>query len=356
MAARPAPWRVAIGALSLARLSRTSSLSIIERVPLRIGAPLALAATLAMCLAALLVRWWAHPVLPPGYPFLTFFPAVIGVSFLLGARMGTLAGVICGLLAWYFFIPPFHSFGFRDGAGFAMGFYALVVVTDIVLVHWMQTANARLARERELSAALARTREMLFKELQHRVSNNLQVVAGLISVQKRGISDEQARAALDEAARRTALIGKISRQLYDASGGKRQMREFLEPLCEDVIQASGHQGVRCHIDIAADATVSPDSAVPLALIVAEAMANAIEHGFAGGKDGTIEVRLTSGEDSVHVEIRDDGHGLPEGFDIEATGSLGLRIARTLAAGMKGSFEMVSDGGTVARLVLPADAD
>jgi two-component system, sensor histidine kinase PdtaS len=327
----------------------------IERLPLAAERPvLALCATNLLIAAALGLRWIADPYLPGGFPFVTFFPAVILASALFGARIGAYAGVVCGLLAWYFFVEPKQSFVLLPGTWLALAFYVLVVVTDVLIIHWMQRANAKLARERELSRALAETRELLFRELQHRVSNNLQVAAGLITLQKRRITDADARDALDEASRRLALIGRISRQLYDAGGAARRMREFLEPLCHDVIEASGRTGIRCNVMVDHEATLSPDAAIPLALIVAEAMANAIEHGFADRETGVIDIELTrDGEQRVRIEVRDDGCGLPEGFDIEGAGSLGLSIARTLASQLSGRFELVGGQGTTARLLLPA---
>lgn len=326
----------------------------IERLPLAADRPLlAIGATMLFVAAAFTIRVVAAPALPPGFPFVTFFPAVILASALFGARMGTLSGVVCGLLAWYFFLGD-GSFAVSYSILAAMTFYTLVVVTDVVILHWMQHANAKLAREREANHRLAETRELLFRELQHRVSNNLQVAAGLISLQKRRVSDEDARAALDEASRRVALIGSISRQLYDAGGSTRQMREFLTPLCRDVVEASGRSGITVNVDVDPHAILSPDSAIPLALIVAESVANAIEHGFAGRDGGTIDVVLVrDGGAQLRIEIRDDGHGLPAGFAIDASDSLGLRIARTLAAQLHGSFDLLPGRGAVARLTLPA---
>lgn len=327
----------------------------LERLPIAREQPLLrLLVTLAICGIALGVRFVADPWLPSGFPFVTFFPAVILSSFLFGVADGLVAGALCGLFSWYFFIPPYGSLVLSFGSAVALLFYMLVVGTDIVLVHWMQRANAHLARERALSAQLAETRELLFRELQHRVSNNLQVVAGLLALQRRNVGDDRARAALDEASRRLSVIGRISRQLYDAGGGARDMRAFLEPLCADVVEASGRQGVRCTINVAQDAPLNPDSAIPLALIVAEAMANAIEHGFRDRDAGHIEVHLArEGEDLVTVEVRDDGHGLPDGFSIEASDSLGLRIATMLAEQLNGTFDLLAGKGTTARLVLPA---
>jgi len=325
----------------------------LERLPvLRDRPALAVLAMLALCATALLLRFAADGGLPPGFPYVTFFPAVIVSSFLFGARIGSAAGVICGFLAWYFFIGDRNSFALAPGAVVALAFYVFVIGTDIVIIHWMQHANGQLARERELSRALAQTRELLFRELQHRVSNNLQVAAGLLAVQKRRVTDEAARAALDESSRRLALIGKISRQLYDAEGATRSMRDFLEPLCRDVVDASGRQNIRCSVSASDDALLAPDAAIPLALIVAEAVANAIEHGFADRDDGNIEVELVrDGEELLRVEVRDDGHGLPEGFDIEASDNLGLRIATMLAAQLNGSFDLIGGRGATARLTL-----
>lgn len=331
----------------------------LQRLPLAREWPLTrLLVTLAICGVALGVRFVADPWLPAGFPFVSFFPAVILTSFLFGVADGVVAGILCGLFSWYFFIAPAGSLALTFNSAVALVFYLLVVATDIALVHWMQRANAQLARERAVSAQLAGTRELLFRELQHRVSNNLQVVAGLLALQKRQVSDEKARAALDEASRRLGVIGRISRQLYAAGGETRNMREFLEPLCADVVEASGRKGINCVIDVAHDAPLSPDSAIPLALIVAESIANAIEHGFRGKDAGTIEVHLArDGEDMVRVEVRDDGHGLPEGFSIEASDSLGLRIAAMLAEQLNGTFDLLAGSlvqrGTTARLVLPA---
>ncbi|UUL82080.1 sensor histidine kinase [Sphingomonas qomolangmaensis] len=328
---------------------------LIERLPLLPDQPLlAVASTTLLIAVAFVLRLIADPVLPPGFPFVTFFPAVILASALFGSRMGVFAGVACGLLAWYCFIGDRNSFDLGWSGIVAMAFYTAVVTTDVAIIHWMQRANRKLAHERELSRTLAETRQLLFHELQHRVSNNLQVAAGLISLQKRQVRDEDARAALDEAARRLGLIGRISRQLYDAGGSARRMRDFLEPLCNDVIEASGRPGISCNVIVDDDALLSADAAIPLALIVAEAMANAIEHGFAGRDHGVIDVELSrDGGSQVRIEIRDDGHGLPEGFDIDASDSLGLRIARTLAGQLDGSFELVRGTGATARLLIPA---
>jgi len=328
----------------------------LEQFPLSHAHPaFGVIATVAIVAAAWLVRMTADPLLPSGFPYVTFFPAVIVTSFLFGVRLGAVAAILSGLLAWYFFIPPAGSFTLTHGAGFALAFYVFVVGTDLALVHWMQSANRALAREREMNGSLADTRELLFRELQHRVSNNLQVAASLLMLQKRRLTDPEARAALDEAGGRLALIGNISRQLYDPSGAAQPLLPFLSELSRDVVDASGRYDLVLNILGDDRLRLQPDAAVPTALIVAEAVANAIEHGFADGRAGRITVRIDHDPTgALEVTIQNDGHPLPADFDIETCTSLGLRIATTLARGQSGSFRLAPhQGATVATLTLPA---
>jgi two-component sensor histidine kinase len=327
----------------------------IEQLPLARDRPvLGAVATIAVVAAAWLLRMTTDPLLPSGFPYVTFFPAVIVTSFLFGVRLGSAAAIVCGLLAWYFFIPPARSFVLTHGAGFALAFYVFVVATDLALVHWMQSANRQLATEREVNRTLADTRELLFQELQHRVSNNLQVAASLLMMQKRQLNDADAKAALDEAAGRLALIGSISRQLYDPSGAAQSLLPFLDELCRSVLAASGRDDIEFEMSGSDDLRLLPDAAVPTALIVAEAVANALEHGFAGRRSGRIKVAIVRSETGdLKVTVCNDGHDLPAGFRMEESNSLGLRIATTLARGQEGSFQLQSDKGAVATLILPA---
>ena len=324
-----------------------------ERVPLTwVSWSIAAALSLAAVGAAGILRMTLHPVLPPGYPFITFFPVVILAAFLFGPRIGVLAGVAGGLLAWYGFIPP-AGLAIDTGTAIALGFYLVIIATDIALIHWMQRAARQLETERETSARLAETSELLFRELQHRVSNNLQMVGGLLALQKRQVDDPSARHVLDEASRRLGLIGRISRQLYDPRGAGRDMTGFLDALVGDVIEASGRPGISHRVEGQAEVEVAPESAIPLALAVAEAVANAIEHGFAGRDHGFVTLRLACADSRVRVEVEDDGHGLAHDF-APAAASLGLRIATLLTSQLGGSFalERAPLGGAIARIDLP----
>lgn len=330
-----------------------------ERFPLaRIGLPAELLLGLAATAGATWVRWAIDHQLPPGFPYLTFFPVVIVTAFLFGSRAGAITALLSGLSAWYWFIPP-RGFVLNPGAGVALLFYVFITATEVTLVHLMQRSNRHAIAEREANARLAETQTLLFRELQHRVGNNLQMVAALLTVQRRQIKDAEARTALDEAARRLATVGRISRQLYDPAGAAQPLKMFLDDLARDVIQSNGASvGVTHRVSGDALATIGPDAAIPLALVVAESIANAIEHGFAGREEGELEIRLIEGADRrLSVEIEDNGHGLPAGFSLEGSDSLGLRIASMLAGQLGGKFSLgpAASQGTLARIELPLAA-
>lgn len=313
---------------------------------------MAWAATLAGVAIAFWIRYAVNGTLPSGFPFLTFFPAVIVISVLLGARYGAGAATVAGLLAWYFFLPPVRTFALDPGALAAMGFYVLVVATDVLIIHWLQRANGHLAQERERNAALARTRALLFNELQHRISNNLQAVAGLLALQRRRLEDPQAAAALAEASQRVALIGRISRSLYDADENGKGLSAFLTTLLDDVVEANGRSDIARRVDCPADLRLSTEQALPVALVVAESIANAIEHGLGDHPAPAIAIAVRALDHRLQITVTDNGGKLPDGFSAEASTSLGLSIATMLARQTGGDYTVTGGADTRACLIMP----
>lgn len=303
-------------------------------------------------LLAFVIRYELEGNLPPGFPFLTFFPAILISAYFLGPAQGIAVAIASGLSAWYFFIPPLFSFKFNAATVVALAFYAFVAATEIGLTTLAQQARRALEVERKANEVLAEQRRLMFHELQHRVSNNLATVSGLLKLQRRIVSDEGAGIALDDSVRRIDLVARIMRNLHDPSGQTVDMARFLADTGRDILESTGAAG---RVDLKVDAhplLVGPDVSVPLGLIATELMANTLEHGFPDNSNGEIGVILgeTDGKRAV-LRIRDNGAGLPEGFSIEQTKSLGLSIARQFAKQLGGTLVMERrpEGGTEARL-------
>ena len=128
----------------------------------------------------------------------------------------------------------------------------------------------------------------------------------------------------------------------------------MPELVGDVVATAGKPGVTASVDVDAAIKLPPDALIPIALVVAETIANAVEHGFAGRESGRIEVQMAMRGDAATLIVADDGAGPPPGFTAAASTSLGLRISRTLAEQLGGSFDLGprDGGGAVATLCFP----
>lgn len=339
----------------------------IERLPLIPQRPLVrYGITIMLCVLATWIRWELDDAFPPGYPYLTFFPAVILSSFLFGPRPGIVAALICGFSAWYLFIPPRFGLALDYRTLVSLAFYTGVVVVDIALVHLMQRANARLHAAQEEVQVLAEQRgilaertELLFQELQHRVGNNLQMIGAVLSLQMRGLEEPTARRAIGNAAGRLQVIGRIQRQLYRSDGELVPLDRFIRELSGQVMDSSGREGITCEVHVETGIVLRPDAAVPVALILSEAMANALEHGLASRDKGSIHVSVRRESEAIALTVEDDGHSLAADFDSEQAQSIGLRISRVLSRQLEARFTLENIAGDSARngarmtLLLPA---
>jgi two-component system, sensor histidine kinase PdtaS len=305
-------------------------------------------------LIVLAIRFLLAEVAGTGSPYLIFIPAIILTTYFAGLWPAIASGIASTLAARYFFASPQYSFTLTSENSLSFGLFIAVVAIDIAIVTIMRMALDQLDAERRKSTALAEQREVLFRELQHRISNNLAIVSALLNLERADVEDEKAKQALTEAATRLALIGKIHRRLHDPAGAQLRFGPFVEDLCRDVLEASGAQNIVCLVS-AAEAVIPEEKLVPLALIVTELISNALEHGFAGRQNGTIRIDLTSeGTDNV-LTVADDGNGLPPDFSLEPRGSMGLRIVQSLTQQIGGSFAMEGGRGTTCRLVFQASS-
>ncbi|MFT4252608.1 MAG: DUF4118 domain-containing protein [Caulobacter sp.] len=306
------------------------------------------ALAIAAAATAFAVRLALNSWFPPGFPYLTFFPAIVLTAYFAGRGPAILCAALSGLAAWYFFIPPYNSFHFDFATMVAIAFYVFVTAVDIFFIDGMRQAMRKLAQERESLADLARSRDLLYREMHHRVSNNIQMVGALLRLQSAGVADEDARHALTEAGGRIETIAKIQRQLHDQTGEPTPFRAFAEALLNDAGQAAGaRHAVRVE---GGEAPLHPEQATPVTLVMLECFNNALEHAFGPGRDGRIVVALEQDGHSHVLTIRDDGAGPPENFEPAASSSLGLRIVHAMARQLGGAFTMARhDGWTVCRL-------
>lgn len=286
------------------------------------------------------------------YPYLGYFIASLLTCYLVGLGPANMVALLSGIGAYF----TFRSNGMFVGSIHTPVTAGGAVLFFLLLCNWMlgslKQSRDRLAVERERYAQLAESREVLYRELQHRVSNNIQIISGLLMIQGQAVSDTEAKRALGEASARIGLIARIQRQLHDQTGEPTPFRQFAQQLLTDAIAASGVQGVEVEIE-GGEEPLHEDQATPVSLVLLECVNNALEHGYAAGQGGVVRVRLTKAEGRMLLSISDDGRGLPANFDSEAGKSLGLKIVRTMAAQLNGAFSIAAaTPGAVCRLEFP----
>ncbi len=216
------------------------------------------------------------------------------------------------------------------------------------------------------------SKDAAIREVHHRVKNNLQTISSLLSLQARRAGPGAGQDALREAERRVRSIALVHEILSRDPGDQVPFGEIVGSLVQ-MAQDSVVSSCPVKIEVTGDlGEVAADVATPLAVILAELLQNAVEHGFAFGpgvagagagegaaeRSGTVRLVLEHQGDRLLATVWDDGIGLPPGFDIEMTTSLGLSIVRDLVLSqLEGSIRMgpADGGGTEVVIDVPAGA-
>lgn len=309
---------------------------------------------------ALGVRIALDRVLPPGFPFLTFFPAVVATSYFAGWRAGSVCAVLSGIAAWYFFIPPFETFVLNSATAVALGFFVMVAAVMIVALHRMQVSLDRLDAQRVLAAELIEQQRTMFQELQHRIANNMMFVSSVLQLHRREAvkAPERALMALDNAQQRIQVMSRIHRRLYDPSSVDRPVDQYFRDMCNDLIEAAGARNIAVRVEMP-DMRLDITRLMTLSLIVTELVTNSLKHAFVGRERGAITVSLSRpAADTLELIVADDGTGIVDPAVRKPGSGLGSLILEALATQIGGKIEL--DGstatGTKASVVFDAQSD
>lgn len=205
--------------------------------------------------------------------------------------------------------------------------------------------DAELQRRRDMDEKAA-----VMQELHHRVKNNAQVFASLLSVQASRASDPAVKAALRVAAARAATMAFAQQQIWDAGSSA---RFDLGALVRRLVRAQAVRGIDVEVQAPSKLFVPLATAVPLGLIVHELLTNALQHGFPSGGAGRVDILLERLSPSdLQVAISDNGVGMDETAQEGGARSAGLTIVRSLARQLGAALTTQVSGGTTISLVLP----
>ncbi len=249
----------------------------------------------------------------------------------------------------------------RGGKPFSYAFSSRTVAIRR-LGHAFYRATQELARRQTVAAQATRLQDLAMQEIHHRVKNNLQIVASLLNLQASRIRQPEAKAEFQSARDRIRALATLHRHLYVYGEIHTiDMGEFLIELCEQLFKALGETpNGRLKLTIDAPALkVSSDQAVPLALIVTEAVTNAVKYAFPDGRTGAISVSLREEDGIATLEVTDDGIGIPSGrqqTDAGVRDGIGLQLINGFARQLNAALLVEEVFGTRYVVTLPLRQD
>ncbi len=244
-------------------------------------------------------------------------------------------------------------------------YYAVFNVKDITelsgRINALREKHNMLVEEIEqreiLESKLRRSldeKEILIKEVHHRVKNNLALIGSLINMQTRQIGEDRVVAILNDLKKRVAAISLIHENLYKSKdlvsiSSKAYLNELLDNIKDSLISKTNQISITTKI---ADISLDVETTIPLGLIVTEIITNSLKYAFSDNENGDILVELTKDQDWCRLLISDTGPGFPKDFQKKNSESLGLLLIDSLASQLHGNHEMKNNNGAVHILNFP----
>lgn len=208
-------------------------------------------------------------------------------------------------------------------------------------------SNVQLLEQREVIQKNLQEKEVLIREVHHRVKNNLQVVEGMLHLQARRMKDPRLDVALQDARDRIASMAKVHELFYQGEAlVDIPFSDYITALSKDI--SSFYQGSNITIRLvmnAASDRFNIDQTIPLGIIASELVSNAYKHAFHGGAGGSVVIELNTLPDGRYeLAVADTGTGLPADFDPGKSKSMGLSLVRSLARQLQGKFVFSNQNG------------
>lgn len=226
----------------------------------------------------------------------------------------------------------------------------LVLVLALVLYRGYKTTRQQKKEAEEKNEIIANSlkeKEILLKEIHHRVKNNLQIISSLLNLQAKALKDEDTKKIMSEARSRIASMALIHQKIYQSGSlGSVDLQTYVEQMVQSVeaMFSSKSRNISYYIDTHG-ISLDIDTSIPLGLIINELLTNIYKYAFAGREAGMIVITMeTKTETELELKVSDNGVGLPPDFEAKAADSLGMKLIKGLANQIKGSVRFENKNG------------
>ena len=210
----------------------------------------------------------------------------------------------------------------------------------------------RLDAEKQLTKTVGE-KEVLIREVHHRVKNNLQIIISLLNLQSRYIEDEKSSQVIKDSQSRIRAMALVHEKLYQSTDISRiNLGDYIQFLGNSLFQFYGMQGkgIMFTTDIR-DISLDIDTAIPLGLIINELISNSLKYAFPRGRKGEISLAIHRQDQTITILFKDNGVGIPQDFDWRNAKSLGLRLVISLVEQLSGTIELDRTSGTTFNIVV-----
>jgi len=296
---------------------------------------------------AVVLRLGIDLVLPGVAPFALAYPTALVATLLGGWQSGLGTLFVAQILAWVFVLPTVG--GVHTGTQLASAVIVAATGSLVVFVaEGFRVSARRIVAERNTKLS---ERDLLFRELQHRVTNDFTIVNSLLDLQRRRSNTPETREALEQAMGRVRSIARIHRHVYALpEGGAVDLCRYLNDLCEALRDATlPPAGVTLSCECT-QASLTREVALSIGLVTNELVTNAVKHAFPDGRDGSIKVRFGRTETGWRLSVIDDGVGIAQ---VDRKNGLGTGLIEGFVSQTGGTLTVSSEKGTAAHLDLPA---
>jgi PAS domain S-box-containing protein len=197
-------------------------------------------------------------------------------------------------------------------------------------------------------------KDLLLKEIHHRVKNNLQIISSLLNLQKNYVTSVECASVLDESQNRVHSMALIHEKLYQTDNLTQiGFADYVRDLSSFLFRSYGVEPTKVKLNVKSEALLNIDTAIPCGLIVSELVSNALKYAFHQKEKGQISIQTRQENGLFELIVQDDGVGFPDQVDFRHTQSLGMRLVNTLAKQLQGKIEMDRSAGTCFRISFPS---
>ncbi|OYT10659.1 MAG: hypothetical protein B6I18_07935 [Bacteroidetes bacterium 4572_112] len=237
---------------------------------------------------------------------------------------------------------------------FGISILAFIMVV-ISIYHYlkMRKLSEKLRQKNDLIERTLGEKDVLLREIHHRVKNNLQIITSLLNMQSKYLEDNKSKAIMEESKDRIKSMSLIHQKLYQEENITGiESRAYFQDLINSLCQSYGIDESEVELNISIDSIIMDvDTAIPLGLILNEVISNAFKYGVDKSKGKFGFTFIHSDDKKLIIKIKDNGSGIPDDFDIKKSKSYGMKLIQSLGKKLKAEIEFTNNNGLEVSLII-----